>query len=148
MIPTTKRDGTPDPAGFGKVREIVEKRVQHARVDLKAAFATDEALSLLCELSGGWDRQLARLLQTSVQLEMPVSVEAVRGAHREFRDLRHLALQRKADKWNSLRTVRQGKRVPEDVGLLEHHYVLEYRDRQGYWYDVNPIIADCEELRP
>jgi hypothetical protein len=52
--------------------------------------------------------------------------------------------------WELLRHVMQKKKVAGNEGyhkLIRSMYVYEYRDRDGYWFDINPILAGAEELK-
>jgi hypothetical protein len=49
------------------------------------------------------------------------------------------------DEWELLQQVEQDKTVRGEDGyqvLLRSLFVFEYRDQQGCWFDINPILAD------
>ena len=54
------------------------------------------------------------------------------------------------DEWTLLKQVRQRKRVSGDQDyqtLIRSRLVFEYRDRDGSWFDVNPILLEAPELQ-
>ena len=53
------------------------------------------------------------------------------------------------NEWELLRQVKQRKRLAGDFNyqkLIRTLLVYEYRDDQGSWYEVNPILADLSQL--
>jgi hypothetical protein len=55
-----------------------------------------------------------------------------------------------AEEWGLLRQVHQTRRVGPDGGyqtLIRRRLVFEYRDRDGSWFEVNPILLGCQELQ-
>lgn len=53
------------------------------------------------------------------------------------------------DEWELLRQVQQRKQVSGDDGyqvLVRNLFVYEYRDRDGSWFEVNPILAEAGRL--
>ena len=54
------------------------------------------------------------------------------------------------DEWGLLRQVQQRKWVSGDDGyriLVHSRFVYEYRDTQGSWFEINPILAEAPGLR-
>jgi hypothetical protein len=54
------------------------------------------------------------------------------------------------EEWDLLRQVYQTRRVGPDVGyqtLIRRRLVFEYRDGDGSWYTVNPILIEATELQ-
>jgi hypothetical protein len=52
--------------------------------------------------------------------------------------------------WGMLRGVIEQKKVAGDEGyhtLIRSMFVYEYRDTEGFWFDINPILAEAKELR-
>lgn len=61
-----------------------------------------------------------------------------------------LTLSITADEWEVLREVAQEKSLRGHERyelLLRSMFVFEYRDENGSWFDVNPILAEAKEFR-
>jgi hypothetical protein len=79
---------------------------------------------------------------------LPITAAAVEQAVRETRDGYILSLF--PQQWQYLRQVAEGKAVAptEDfLQLLTNWAVLEYRDEDGPWYDVNPAAREAREFK-
>jgi hypothetical protein len=53
------------------------------------------------------------------------------------------------EEWELLRHVKKTKKVSDDQGyqkLIRSRFVFEYRDKGELWFDVNPILAESENL--
>jgi hypothetical protein len=55
--------------------------------------------------------------------------------------------------WELLRQVKQSKKIvgsnPESQNLLRSLLVYESRnDDAGHWFDINPVLAEADELQP
>jgi hypothetical protein len=53
------------------------------------------------------------------------------------------------EEWELLRQVRQSQKVGRDPAyqsLIRRRLVFEYRDDEGSWFDVNPILIGANEL--
>ena len=51
--------------------------------------------------------------------------------------------------WDLLRQVAQQQKVSRDDGyetFIRSLFVYEYRDAQGSWFVVNPLLAEAKEL--
>ena len=141
MIPVVRRTGESHTAGLAKLREMIERR---AGSDLTSYFDTESAIERLSQVSGGFERQLLQLCQRSIFATpvLPITRQAVDAAIRDERDIMATGLS--ADSWKKLRAITTDT-LPQDLDaqLLEYHYVLEYRDEQGYWLAVNPLIREA-----
>ena len=52
--------------------------------------------------------------------------------------------------WELLRQVVQTQKVTGDAGyqrLIRSMFVYEYRDDEGSWFDINPLLKDAVELK-
>jgi len=113
-------------------------------------FDTPETLNRLCRISGGHVRGLLRLLQESIrkQKTLPISKETLEQVILENRN----RLANISDKkWKLLKEIKKSRKFSEDKNfqeLLKELYILEYRDNNGSWFDVNPILAEAAELKP
>ncbi|MGH9847688.1 MAG: hypothetical protein ACREEM_54050 [Blastocatellia bacterium] len=146
MIPVAKQERGEDERGIEKLIEIVRKRLSVAGVE--AAEATEKRL---CVMSGGYVRQLMTLMQEAVLYspDWPIPREAVEQAIRDLRD--GFAIGLRQSQWPILQKVAESARIEsteECAELHENLAVLEYRDAQGPWYDVNPAVREAREFKP
>ncbi len=109
-------------------------------------FDTPETLNRLCRVSGGHMRRLLMLLYSCLQQEdPPFSHECLENVIREYRDdlLRAISF----DEWDLLFQVVQNQKVTgekECQTLLRSMFVFEYRDHNGNWFGINPVLAEAE----
>jgi len=97
--------------------------------------------------SGGYVRQLMTLARqaTLYTSDLPITHEAVEQAIRDTRDSFVNGI--RPSQWPILREVARTKTLSdaEDcLELLENLAVLEYRDGDGPWYDVNPMVREAK----
>ncbi|MDM9585158.1 ATP-binding protein [Nostoc sp. GT001] len=156
MVPVRFRDGSECLEGMALLRQMVLARVYpHLlpgdRLDLITnIFDTPKTLDRLCIVSGGHVRELLRLLNDCIKKErkLPLSGEVLETVIRNYCNQMTLAIT--DDEWDLLRQVQQQKWVSGDDGyriLLRSRFVYEYRDTQGSWFDVNPILAESRILQ-
>jgi hypothetical protein len=94
-------------------------------------------------------RRLLMFLYSCLQQEdPPFSRECLEDVIREYRDdlLRAITL----DEWELLFEVVQRQRVTgeeECQTLLRSMFVFEYRDRQGHWFGINPVLAETSRYQ-
>ena len=63
---------------------------------------------------------------------------------------RQLRFNGENEEWELLRQVAQTQKVKGDDGyqrLIRSMFVYEYRDEEGSWFDINPILKDLVELK-
>jgi hypothetical protein len=155
MIPVTDRRGVRHEAGAAKLREFLEKRIRCAtdqRLGTDDVFAPGVADDL-CRLSGGFPRQLIGMARAAVRRAKTSSIGAdvLKEVFREWRDAMTVAIN--PEQWSVLRKLRHSERKELGVGdenclsLLENLVILEYRDDQGFWYDVDPVLWNNPELQ-
>jgi hypothetical protein len=80
---------------------------------------------------------------------LPISLDAVQQAIRDARDNVVRAI-RKPHQWQVLKEVARTKSKSESdefLQLLGNLMILEYRDDDGPWYDVNPVVREAREFR-
>lgn len=133
------RDGGPDEEGLQQLKDVVTRRAEEN-------LFTPEALGQLAELSGGIPRELMILARRSCLLALEVKKPAIdgevaeRAANRMRLDYEVLLTSRQVD---LLREVVESKRVENDEehrALLHNLSALEYRNDEGIWYDVHPLV--------
>jgi len=157
MITVKTKDNQVYGEGIDKLKEIIQKRVEKAKVSLGRLFESAEALDEICQKSGGYVRNLMQLMQSAVKnsTQMPISDRAVQRAISELREVYRKTLY--GDDWQKLAEVWQTKSVSKDSksgeyrDLLFRRCVLEYRtiDVKGktvFTHDVHPLIEGMEEF--
>ncbi len=112
-------------------------------------FDSSETLDHLCRVSGGHIRNLMRLLNNSIvqEINLPITRQSLDKVIKECRNaiIRSIS----SHEWDLLRRVKETKTITGAEGyqnLIRNMFVYEYRDQMGSWFDVNPIIAESNEL--
>lgn len=142
MVKVAEIDGQPFPPGLAKMREMV-----HRRVDLPAVFGTVEALEPFLVASGGYPRELLRMVrELLVQAdELPVPAgDVTRVIERLTED--YAAVVRSTD-LDVLGVVGRTRALPvgdhEDIAvftrLVNGRLILAYRNGRR-WYDLHPLV--------
>ncbi len=156
MIPVFDREHKENPKSMELLNQMVLTRAfpdedANERVKRMAEiFDSPETLARLCRISGGHVRGLLRLLQESIrkQKNLPISEMTLEQVISENRN--KLAVKLSERDWAVLREVKKSRKISEYENfqeLLKELFILEYRDNNGSWFDVNPIIADAKEFR-
>lgn len=138
-LKTQFRGGKSDEEGLARLREILTKRVEEK-------LFIPEALTTLAELSSGIPRELIALarracLEARKSNQSVIDEKAVERAARSKRMDYQVLLT--AAQLNLLKQVQQTKRVENNEeyrALLHNLSALEYRNDEGVWYDVHPLI--------
>ncbi|MBP0020515.1 MAG: AAA family ATPase [Cyanobacteria bacterium SBLK] len=157
MVPVKHRGDREDEEGIKLLRQMVlvrafpdlspEERLQ--KID--TIFESPESLDRLCRASGGHVRDLLRLLNRWIEEsgEFPLTGKALTDVIRERQNIVKQAVS--DEEWDLLRRVQRTKKVSDTTGyqaLIRSRFVFEYCDSEGLsWFDVNPLLADAEELR-
>jgi AAA ATPase domain len=149
--------GTPHEPGLNKLKEAISRRINPDKsVDLTTEiFESSDILNLLCQMSGGYMRDLIQLMQTSINQvdSLPITRRAVLRAIDELRDIYKRAVEE--SQWQYLAKVHKDKNINNDNNyraLLFNRCLLEYRyidadGRKKTWYDIHPLIEDLSEFK-
>jgi hypothetical protein len=155
MVPVKLRDGSECAEGMALLRQMVLARAfpniePEKRLSLiPEVFDNPETLDRLCCVSGGHVRELLRLLNDWIKKNRtpPLAREGLEDVIRSRRNQMTLAIDDK--EWELLRRVQERKQVSGDDGyqvLIRSMFVYEYRDREGSWFEINPILAEAARL--
>jgi hypothetical protein len=155
MVPVKLRDGSECAEGMALLRQMVLARAfpnvePEKRLSLiPEVFDSAETLDRLCCVSGGHVRELLRLLNDWIKKNRtpPLACEGLEDVIRSRRNQMALAIDDK--EWELLRRVQERKQVSGDDGyqvLIRSMFVYEYRDREGSWFEINPILAEAARL--
>jgi hypothetical protein len=155
MIPVRLRSGEIFSQGLGLMRQMVLARSfpdipERARLDLiTEVFDSLETLDRLCLISGGHVRDLLGLLFDCLrEQDPPFGRDCVELVIQRQRDYRANAID--PHEWELIFQVMQEQRVKGDIeyhALLRSLFVFEYRDHQGAWFAVNPVIAETQKFQ-
>lgn len=155
MVPVETRDGSECAEGMVLMRQMALARAfpndtAEARLArIPEIFDRPETLDRLCRTSGGHVREFLRLLNDWIKKDrqFPLSAEGLEKVIKARRNQMTLAVS--DDEWELLRQVKQRKQVTGDEGyevLIRSMFVYEYRDSEGSWFDVNPILESAGRL--
>ncbi|MEA5600700.1 P-loop NTPase fold protein [Nostoc sp. UHCC 0252] len=155
MIPVRLRSGEIFPQGLALMRQMVLARafpdiLPSDRLGLiTEVFDSLESLDRLCLISGGHVRDLLGLLFDCLrEQDPPFERECVDLVIQRQRDYRANAID--PHEWELIFQVVRQQRVRGDIEyytLLRSLFVFEYRDHQGAWFAVNPVLAETEKFK-
>jgi hypothetical protein len=156
MVPVQLRQGGECQEGMALLQQMILARAfpdvhPLGRIDLiSEVFDSPDTLERLCRVSGGHARQLLMLLVRCLERDdPPLSRDCIEGVIRQRRNELSLAITE--DEWEWLREVAQHKSLRGEEKyqtLVRDMFVFEYRDSEGSWFDINPILAEAKEFQP
>jgi hypothetical protein len=155
MVPVQRRDGKDYEPGIALLRQMVLARAfpdvdVHQRLNyITDLFDSPETLDRLCCISGGHVRNLLGFMWRCLQeADPPWSRDLLERVIQQERDLLLLSID--DQEWELLLQVVQRQNVRGDQEyhvLLRHLWVFEYRDEQGCWFGINPVLAESEKYQ-
>lgn len=155
MIPVRQRNGAVSQEGMALLRQIVMVRAfphltPAERLELiTEVFDTPETLDRLCLISGGNVRNLLGILYGCLRQEdPPISRQVLEKVIRESRNYMTSSLDN--DEWELLFKVLQKETVRgnwEYMTLFRGMFIYEYQDRNGIWFDINPVLKETEKYQ-
>ncbi|MEW6494129.1 MAG: P-loop NTPase fold protein [Cyanobacteriota bacterium] len=159
MVPAQLKDGSECAEGMKLLRQMVMARAfptlsEQERINrISEVFDSPHTLDRLCRVSGGHVRNLMALLFSCClkTKNPPITGDCLEKVIREERNTRMATIIE--PQWELLRQVKQSKKIvgsnPEYQNLLRSLLVYEYRnDDAGHWFDINPVLAEADELQP
>jgi hypothetical protein len=154
MVPVLLRDNTECEQGIMLLQQMVMARAfpgiswDQNRDLITQVFDSSDTLKRMCRVSGGHLRNLLGLLFRCLQRENPpISRQCLESVIRQRQN--ELTLTITEDEWQLLRELAQQKtfRGHENYELLiRSMFVFEYRDDDGSWFDINPILRESKEF--
>ncbi|AFZ56575.1 AAA family ATPase [Anabaena cylindrica FACHB-243] len=155
MIPVLLRSGEIYREGLELMQQMVLARafpdiLSSNRLNLiTEVFDSQETLDRLCLISGGHVRDLLGLLFDCLrEQDPPFDRECLELVIQRQRDYRANAID--PHEWELIFQVMREQRVKGDTeyhALLRSLFVFEYRDRQGAWFGVNPVLAETQKFK-
>ncbi|MGB3789888.1 MAG: ATP-binding protein, partial [Phormidesmis sp.] len=155
MVPVTTRTGEPFPRGRQLLQQMVLARAfptvlardRWQKIDI--VFDSPDTLNRLATISGGHMRNLMRLLYGCLQKgDPPITRATLESVIRDECDA--LVGLIDAEEWQLLFTAISDD---DDQGneaynpLLRSLFLYEYRDSEGRWFGLNPILAETKKYR-
>ncbi len=151
MVPVKSRDGQVHKEGMKLLREMVLARVPNSEGKnpleiIQQVFGSQETLDYLSSMSGGHVRNLLIILRSWINKarKLPLSRDKLEAVIVEQRTEMMASITR--DEWELIRRVQEEKQLAGDDDydkLIHNRFVYEYRDRQGSWYDINPVLEQA-----
>jgi len=155
MIPVMNRDNRENEAGMELMRQMALARAfpnndaAYRNEHVTEVFDRRETLDRLCRISGGHVRDFLIFLNTCIrkQKSLPISSETLENVIRESRNNQTRAVS--DDEWQVLKQVRKDKKIHKTdlfQDLMRRMFIFEYQDRDGFYADVNPLLAESREM--
>jgi hypothetical protein len=155
MVPLQDRQGKANPQGLALLQQMVLSRAfpdlnVNQRLDrVGEVFDQRSTLDRLCYISGGHMRNLIRLLDGCLRKQDPPFPRSL--LETVIRNERDSLMGLISDpEWQLLlRAVsRQDVQGNEDYNILVRSlFLYEYRDREGRWFGINPLLAETNPYR-
>jgi DNA polymerase III delta prime subunit len=148
VIPVRTRDGADDIRGLDALCQIINRRARQAETEANDLFRNPEVLRRLAGLSGGYLRNLFRVLRSIIDRSegLPLEEPAVQRAVRRQAVELGVTLAAKPRHREVLQHVHTTKQAIDDSDLwnelLKYQYVFPYEDEAGIWYDWNPLLGE------
>ena len=123
--------------------ELLEKE------NILKVFDDVKTLENLCQISGGHIRNLLVILYGCLQKNNlpPIPSGSLEEVIRQKRD--NLRRSINGEEWKLLRQIMQKKELKnqqEYQTLLQCMFVFGYQDKEGEWFDINPLFSSAKEL--
>ena len=156
MVTVQLKDGRECAEGIALLKDMVMVRAfpelneSERRDAITKIFDCEESLNRLCCVSGGHVRDLLRLLNAWLKKERQFPLSRTKLEEVIRQSCNNMILPISDQEWELLRQVKQRKRVTDDDGyqkLIRSRFVFEYHYDGEVWFDVNPILAEAEELK-
>lgn len=154
MVRVQSRHGTLCDEGMTLLRQMILARAfpdlldQEREQYLSDVFDDPATCDRLCTVSGGHIRNLLVLLYGCLQKQdPPIDRDTLEEVIATQRDSLVRAIT--ADEWGLLTEVKAQRAVVGEEGyqtLLRSLFVFEYRDEDGTWFGLNPILAEAKQL--
>ncbi len=155
MIAAKLPDGSKCEEGIYLLKQMILARAfpdlpPKERLQLVGAlFDRPETLERLCQISGGHVRNLLGFLYRCLQKQEPPILKTSLETTIKER-CNDLSLSITPDDWELLRQVAKSQTVrgeEEYQSLLRSMFVFEYRNEDGSWFAINPVLAEARELQ-
>lgn len=155
MVPVNTRTGEPAPRGRQLLQKMVMVRAfptlpeseRWQKID--QIFDSANTLNRLVTISGGHMRNLMRLLYGCLQkVDPPITQAVLESVIRDERDALMSLID--AREWALLfEAISEGDEQGNEAynPLLRSLFLFEYRDNEGRWFGLNPVLAETKRYR-
>ncbi len=154
MVPVQLKDNSEFATGIILLQQMVMSRAfpgvswEQSQNLITEVVDSYETLERLCRVSGGHLRNLLMLLFRCLQQDdPPLSRKCVETVIKQR--CNELTLAITPDEWELLREVAKEKNFRGHERyelLLRSMFVFEYRNEDGSWFDVNPILLESKDF--
>ncbi|MBW4600717.1 MAG: AAA family ATPase [Calothrix sp. FI2-JRJ7] len=159
MIPVRHRNGEINSVGLALMRQVVLARafpdvspdmspVERLKL-IKQIFDSHSTLDRLCLISGGHVRDLLGLVFECLrEQDPPFERDTVEAVIRRYRDFRANPID--SQEWDLIFEVLEKQHIKDDVKyhtLLNSLFIFEYRDTDGSWFAIHPILAETKQFQ-
>lgn len=155
IVPVETRNGETFEPGINLLREIVlnkafpELEAEEQLTLIPEIFDSPKTLDRLCQVSGGYLSILHGLLYSCIQEEdPPFQRNLLESVIKEYREDLIAAISE--DEWGLLFQALEQTNVQENDPyqiLCRSLFLFQYRDRQGCWYGINPVLKDTPQFQ-
>lgn len=154
MVPVSTRLGEPLPRGRQLLQKMVLARAFPTLSErdrwqkIQLVFDVPDTLNRLVGISGGHMRNLMRLLYGCLQkTDPPISKATLESVIRDERDALIGLID--AEEWRLLFQAIDDENPGNDKynPLLRSLFLYEYRDNDGRWLGLNPVLAETRRYR-
>ena len=155
MIPVNTRAGEPFARGRQLLQQMVMVRAfpelseSERWQQIDQVFDSANTLNRLVTISGGHMRNLMRLLYGCLQKgDPPITQAVLESVIRDERDALMSLID--AQEWALLfEAISQGDEQGNEAynPLLRSLFLYEYRDAEGRWFGLNPVLAETKRYR-
>ncbi|MGB3300191.1 MAG: ATP-binding protein [Phormidesmis sp.] len=155
MVPVATRTGEPLAKGRSLLQNMVMVRAfptlssRDRWQQIDQVFDSPDTLMRLVAISGGHMRNLIRLLYGCLQKgDLPIQTETLESVIRDERDAL-LGLIDAQDWANLFEAISKGDEQGSTAynSLLRSLFLYEYRDDEGRWFGLNPVLAETKRYR-
>ncbi|BAZ12939.1 hypothetical protein NIES4071_47730 [Calothrix sp. NIES-4071] len=155
VIPVRQRNGQINCAGLAMMRQMVLARafpdvspVERLKL-IKQLFDSQETLDRLCLMSGGHIKDLLGLVFECLrEQDPPFERDTVEAVIRRYRDFRANPIDSR--EWDLIFQVLEKQHIKDDIEyqtLLNTLFIFEYRDADGSWFVINPLLAETKQFQ-
>lgn len=153
MIKLRDRLGIGSEAGHAAARELVRRRVPDPALCEILGAECEERLAEMIRWSGGYPRELVRLLQTAIaQPALPLTAESWGRIGGELRGTYRLLVPSSAYSWLAEVAATHALSIQDDDHrpiadlMLRNNAVLHYLNEEP-WFDLHPAVYEIPGVR-
>lgn len=148
MIKLRDREGIEFAPGYQAARELVRRRVPDAVLGELLGPRCEERIRSLIGWSGGYPREIVRLLQSAFTMpEVPLPEPAFQGLWNELRDSYRRAVPAEAFPWLARVATERYLTLEDDRHreaadlMLANNALLRYLNERD-WFDLHPAVRE------